>query len=146
MIAKNITSERDVDGAVEDARRAAAKIEIELEAELAQNAFDDLQQRWKAGEFDHLYGKWKARGVLVSGGLDSSILVGHLLREGRRVQPFYIRTGLYWQTAELPALERYLAAIASESLAPLEWPSLMSVEPSGAAFSSRTASRRRACG
>jgi 7-cyano-7-deazaguanine synthase len=56
-------------------------------------------------------------GVLASGGLDSCILVGHLLREGRRVQPFYIRTGLVWQAEELPALERFLAAIATNNLA-----------------------------
>ena len=30
-------------------------------------------------------------GLLLSGGLDSSILLGHLLAHGRRVQPFYIR-------------------------------------------------------
>jgi 7-cyano-7-deazaguanine synthase len=58
-------------------------------------------------------------GVLASGGLDSSILIGHLLREGRRVQPFYIRTGLVWQAEELPALERFLAAVASDDLARL---------------------------
>jgi 7-cyano-7-deazaguanine synthase len=58
-------------------------------------------------------------GVLASGGLDSSILVGHLLRQRRRVQPIYIRTGLVWQQRELPALAEYLAAIATESLDPL---------------------------
>src|SRR5436190_6987127 len=58
-------------------------------------------------------------GVLASGGLDSSILIGHLLREGRRVQPFYIRTGLVWQAEELPALERFLAAIATNDLCQL---------------------------
>ena len=35
-------------------------------------------------------------GVLASGGLDSSILLAHLLGQGDRVQPFYIRKGLYW--------------------------------------------------
>jgi len=58
-------------------------------------------------------------GVLASGGLDSSILIGHLLREGRRVQPFYIRTGLVWQAEELPALDRFLAAVATNDLAKL---------------------------
>jgi 7-cyano-7-deazaguanine synthase len=57
--------------------------------------------------------------VLASGGLDSSILIGHLLRERRRVQPIYIRTGLVWQAAELPALKRFLAGVASEHLADL---------------------------
>ena len=60
-----------------------------------------------------------AIGVLASGGLDSSILVGHLLREKRRVQPFYIRTGLVWQERELPALRRFLSAVATADLADL---------------------------
>src|SRR5262245_30882081 len=58
-------------------------------------------------------------GVLASGGLDSSILIGHLLPQGRRVQPFYVRTGLVWQETELPALARFLAAVATRNLAPL---------------------------
>ena len=58
-------------------------------------------------------------GVLASGGLDSSILIGHLLRQGRRVQPFYIRTGLHWQAGELPALQTFLAAVATDGLAAL---------------------------
>jgi 7-cyano-7-deazaguanine synthase len=58
-------------------------------------------------------------GVLASGGLDSSILIGHLLRQGKRVQPFYVRTGLLWQQGELPALGRFLAAIATDKLAAL---------------------------
>jgi len=58
-------------------------------------------------------------GVLASGGLDSSILIGHLLAQGRGVQPFYIRTGLVWQAEELPALERFLAAVATPDLSPL---------------------------
>ncbi len=57
-------------------------------------------------------------GVLTSGGLDSAILVGHLLRE-RSVQPIHIRTGLVWQEGELPALRRYLAAITTPDLAEL---------------------------
>ncbi|MDX1947418.1 MAG: 7-cyano-7-deazaguanine synthase [Pirellulaceae bacterium] len=55
-------------------------------------------------------------GVLVSGGLDSAILVGHWLRQGRGVRPFYIRTGLVWQERELAALREFLAAIATEKL------------------------------
>ncbi len=58
-------------------------------------------------------------GVLASGGLDSAILMGHLLALGRRVQPFYIRTGLVWQAGELPALARYLRAIATDRLGEL---------------------------
>jgi 7-cyano-7-deazaguanine synthase len=58
-------------------------------------------------------------GVLASGGLDSSILVGHLLRRERHVQPFYIRTGLVWQETELTSLRQFLAAVRSPSLADL---------------------------
>jgi 7-cyano-7-deazaguanine synthase len=58
-------------------------------------------------------------GVLASGGLDSSILIGHLLREGNQVQPFYIRTGVQWQTEELAGLERFLRTVATEALAKL---------------------------
>jgi 7-cyano-7-deazaguanine synthase len=57
--------------------------------------------------------------VLVSGGLDSSILVGHLLAQGRWVQPIYIRTGLIWQSGEMPALQRFLAQIATRNLVEL---------------------------
>jgi 7-cyano-7-deazaguanine synthase len=60
-----------------------------------------------------------AIGVLASGGLDSSILVGHLLRQRRRVQPIYIRTGLVWQAEELPALRRFLGEVVTEHLAEL---------------------------
>ncbi|MFN0019010.1 MAG: 7-cyano-7-deazaguanine synthase [Pirellulaceae bacterium] len=55
-------------------------------------------------------------GVLASGGLDSSILLAHLLGQGHRVQPFYIRKGLYWQEPELAGLRRYLQAIATPNL------------------------------
>ena len=55
-------------------------------------------------------------GVLLSGGIDSSILAAHLLTIGERVQPFYIRSGLYWQTEELLAITKFLRAIASPRL------------------------------
>ncbi len=60
-----------------------------------------------------------ALGVMASGGLDSCILIGDLLRHERLVQPFYIRTGLTWQAAEFPALERFLAAVDCQWLRPL---------------------------
>jgi 7-cyano-7-deazaguanine synthase len=58
-------------------------------------------------------------GVLFSGGLDSGILVGRLLGQGHRVQPFYIRSGLHWETAEAAAARRFLAAISHPALEPL---------------------------
>lgn len=58
-------------------------------------------------------------GVLLSGGLDSSILVGHLLDEGFQVFPLYVASGLFWEEAELTWARRYLQAIAAERLEPL---------------------------
>jgi len=51
-------------------------------------------------------------GLLASGGLDSCILLGRLLDEGREVQPFYVRAGLVWETAELATLGRFLDCMA----------------------------------
>jgi len=58
-------------------------------------------------------------GVLISGGLDSSILVAHLLDTGRRVQPFYVQSKLAWEATELDCLRRFLAAVGRRQLAPL---------------------------
>ena len=58
-------------------------------------------------------------GLLLSGGLDSAILLGRMLEQGRRVQPFYIRSGLVWESAELAAVRRLLTALATERLEPL---------------------------
>jgi 7-cyano-7-deazaguanine synthase len=57
--------------------------------------------------------------VLFSGGLDSSILVAHLLHQGRRVQPLYMACGLAWQQAEARWANRYLQAIDAPGLEPL---------------------------
>ncbi|MBN1909808.1 MAG: 7-cyano-7-deazaguanine synthase [Pirellulales bacterium] len=58
-------------------------------------------------------------GVLLSGGLDSSVLLGDLVRRGRPVQPFFIRSGLAWETCELEAVHRFLDAVAAPGLRPL---------------------------
>jgi 7-cyano-7-deazaguanine synthase len=54
--------------------------------------------------------------LLTSGGLDSCILLGHLLKLGRAVQPIYILTGVTWQVEELTAVRGYLAALRSPRL------------------------------
>ncbi len=54
-------------------------------------------------------------GLLASGGLDSCILLASLLDEGRRVQPFYVRSGLAWEADELAGLRRFLAALAGRN-------------------------------
>ena len=63
--------------------------------------------------------------LLFSGGLDSSIAVGHLLTQGHRVQPIYVALGLAWEAPELQSAKTFLRAIATarlESLQVLEMP------------------------
>lgn len=60
------------------------------------------------------------RAVLISGGLDSAILLGEALRDAARVQPLYIRAGLRWEDVELEHLRRFLAALQTPALAPLK--------------------------
>jgi 7-cyano-7-deazaguanine synthase len=57
--------------------------------------------------------------VLVSGGLDSAILLAETARSGAVVHPLYIRHGLYWEPSELRHLRRFLEAIHSSGLRPL---------------------------
>lgn len=57
--------------------------------------------------------------VLVSGGIDSAILLAEAVRHYPAVHPLYIRTGLYWETAELAHLRRFLAAIQTPALGAL---------------------------
>jgi 7-cyano-7-deazaguanine synthase len=54
--------------------------------------------------------------VLVSGGLDSAILVGDALRQGLVVHPLYVCHGLAWETVELQHLRRFLEAVATPRL------------------------------
>ncbi len=64
-------------------------------------------------------------GLLASGGLDSSILLGHLLDQGHRVQPFYVRCHLQWEAEELRAVRRFCESLRSarlEMLVELELP------------------------
>jgi 7-cyano-7-deazaguanine synthase len=57
-----------------------------------------------------------AAGVLISGGLDSAILCVELLRDFQPVLPLYIRSGLWWEGAELAALRRFLGAVKRDGL------------------------------
>jgi 7-cyano-7-deazaguanine synthase len=54
--------------------------------------------------------------ILVSGGLDSAILLGETLRAGRTVQPLYVRSGLIWEAVELDYLRRFLDALKEPKL------------------------------
>jgi 7-cyano-7-deazaguanine synthase len=57
--------------------------------------------------------------VLISGGLDSAILLGVALPRHRAVHPIFVRFGLYWEAVELAYLERYLHALRCPALQPL---------------------------
>ncbi|MCL5270454.1 MAG: 7-cyano-7-deazaguanine synthase [bacterium] len=49
---------------------------------------------------------------LVSGGLDSAVMVGEALAGGRAVHPLYVRQGGLWEDAEQYWLECFLATLA----------------------------------
>jgi len=57
--------------------------------------------------------------VLISGGLDSAILLGDALRRHSSVTPIYMRCGLAWESVELKYLHRFLDALRGPSLRPL---------------------------
>lgn len=56
--------------------------------------------------------------VLISGGLDSAILLGDALRR-QPVVPIYMRCGLSWEAVELAFLNRFLHALRCSELKPL---------------------------
>jgi len=58
--------------------------------------------------------------VLVSGGLDSAVLLAECARRHPAVHPLYVRFGLAWEEVELAHLRRFLGAVASPALRPLE--------------------------
>src|SRR5947209_16985524 len=58
--------------------------------------------------------------VLISGGLDSAILLGESLRSHAAVHPLYVRTGLAWEAVELAHLRRFLEAVRGPALQPLQ--------------------------
>src|SRR5215471_16989243 len=49
-------------------------------------------------------------GVLLSGGLDSAVLVAEEAAAAADVQPIYVRAGLAWEAAERAVVERLLEA------------------------------------
>ena len=57
--------------------------------------------------------------ILISGGLDSAILLGEALKVHPRVHPITLLCGLYWEPIEQDHLARFLKAVASPKLAPL---------------------------
>lgn len=60
-----------------------------------------------------------ALAVLVSGGLDSAILLAECAGQRPAVCPLYVRFGLYWEAVELAHLRRFLEEVGSPSVRPL---------------------------
>lgn len=58
-------------------------------------------------------------GLLLSGGIDSTILLSQLLSHGWRVRPFYVLTGCAWQNEELDTVHRLLSKLQQPHLEPL---------------------------
>jgi 7-cyano-7-deazaguanine synthase len=56
--------------------------------------------------------------VLVSGGLDSAVLLAEAARAYPAVVPVYVRVGSFWEGAEEAHLRRFLAAIAGPAVRP----------------------------
>ncbi|HEX4589054.1 MAG TPA: 7-cyano-7-deazaguanine synthase [Gemmataceae bacterium] len=61
----------------------------------------------------------KPLAVLVSGGLDSAVLLGTSLSSHPAVYPLYVRSGLAWEPVEMECLTRFLTALAGPPLKPL---------------------------
>ena len=57
--------------------------------------------------------------VLVSGGLDSSVLVSESAQKFRRVFPLFVQMGLRWERAELAAVRRFLTRLAAPGVQPV---------------------------
>jgi 7-cyano-7-deazaguanine synthase len=57
--------------------------------------------------------------VLVSGGLDSAVLLGEAAKSYPSVHPLYVRSGLAWEAVELEHLRRFLHALHAAALLPL---------------------------
>jgi len=58
--------------------------------------------------------------VLVSGGLDSSILLLMMAKRYREVHPLYIQCGLYWEKTELYWLRKFLKKVRLINVKPLK--------------------------
>jgi len=54
--------------------------------------------------------------VLVSGGLDSAVLLAEAVRRYPAVHPLYVRNGLLWEAIEQHYLQQFLAAIRAPNL------------------------------
>jgi 7-cyano-7-deazaguanine synthase len=75
--------------------------------------------------------------VLVSGGLDSSVLVADYLSRRLQVTPIFVEQGLRWERVEREWLVRFLRAIKNPALRPLQTLQLPMAEVYGDHWSTR---------
>ena len=73
--------------------------------------------------------------VLASGGLDSAVLLVEMARQTGRAIPVVIQAGHAWETIELAALERFLAAVGDARIGPVRALSLPMGDVYGAHWS-----------
>jgi 7-cyano-7-deazaguanine synthase len=64
-------------------------------------------------------GQTEPLAILISGGLDSAILLGGALRRRSVVYPIFVRFGLFWESVERDYLGRFLEAMRCPALQPL---------------------------
>lgn len=57
--------------------------------------------------------------VLVSGGLDSAVLLHRLFQRGQRLVPVYVRCGFMWEPTELYWMRRLLRTFSRRRVSPL---------------------------
>ncbi len=57
--------------------------------------------------------------MLLSGGLDSAVLVAELIRSRRMVFPIYVTAGLIWEAEELKSVGKFLKQFRTPALQPL---------------------------
>ncbi len=58
-------------------------------------------------------------GLMISGGVDSAILLVHLLDRGYRVQPIYVSMGCAWDVSERRAVGRFVNALNDDAILPV---------------------------
>lgn len=63
--------------------------------------------------------KNRRAGLLISGGLDSCVLLVKLAEEGWEITPLYVRAGLVWESVELIWIQRFLNRVNLPGLKPL---------------------------
>ena len=59
-------------------------------------------------------------GVLVSGGLDSAVLLAESARTYRKVCPIYVRQNLAWEEVELYWLKKFIQKVSARAFRPLK--------------------------